>query len=127
MLRLGFPVIGVVDMDRAVGFWTAALDLVDSEARENDEWRTLYHASGSGRALGLQLSDSPVEARPRVHVDLFTDSADEQRAEVERLISLGARRVEWSLYPADPDFIVLADPDGNVFCVVDLSHASAAS
>ncbi|MYS77332.1 VOC family protein, partial [Streptomyces sp. SID5926] len=63
------------------------------------------------------------EPRPRLHLDLFTDSAEEQRAEVRRLIGLGARAVEWDLYPPDPDFVVLADPDDNVFCVVDLSHA----
>ena len=33
-----------------------------------------------------------------------------------------ARRVDWDSYPDDPDFVVLADPDGNRFCVVDLSH-----
>lgn len=123
MLRLGFPVIGVEDLARAVDFWTAALDLVDAEEWASDQWRTLCYADDSGRALGLQRSASPVEPRPRIHLDLFTDSVEEQHAEVERLIGLGARRAEWDLYPRDPDFVVLADPDGNVFCVVDLSHA----
>jgi hypothetical protein len=50
------------------------------------------------------------------------DSAAEQEAEIERLIGLGASRVRWDLYPEDPDFVVLADPDGNRFCVVDASH-----
>lgn len=127
MLRLGFPVIGVVDLDRAVDFWTTALDLVDAEESRSDQWRTLCHADGSGRALGLQRSDSPVEARPRVHVDLFTDTTDEQQAEVERLISLGARRVKWDLYPPEADFIVLADPDDNAFCIVNLSHNTPSS
>ena len=36
---------------------------------------------------------------------------------MDRLISLGARRVEWD-YPEDADFVVLADPDGNLFCVI---------
>jgi hypothetical protein len=40
----------------------------------------------------------------------------------ERLVSLGASRVDWDSYPADPDFVVLADPEGNRFCIVDLSH-----
>lgn len=31
----------------------------------------------------------------------------------------GARRVDWDLYPEDPDFLVLEDPDGNRFCVID--------
>jgi hypothetical protein len=34
---------------------------------------------------------------------------------------LGAERVDWDSYPADPDFIVLADPAGSRFCIVDLS------
>jgi hypothetical protein len=41
---------------------------------------------------------------------------------VARLVSLGAERVDWDSYPYDPDFVVLADPDGNRFCIVDLGH-----
>jgi hypothetical protein len=44
-----------------------------------------------------------------------------RRRRRRRLISLGARRVRWE-YPQDPDFIVLEDPEGNRFCIVDLSH-----
>jgi hypothetical protein len=40
-------------------------------------------------------------------------------------LSLGAERVDWDLYPEDPDFIVLADTEGNRFCVVDKSHGVA--
>lgn len=123
MLRLGFPVIGVVNVPRAVAFWTAALDLVESDEWRSEDWRTLHHADGSGRALGLQRSDSPAEAHPRVHLDLLVDTTAEQEAEIERLIGLGARRIDWDSYPSDPDFVVLADPDGNVFCVVALSRA----
>ncbi|MFC7884944.1 VOC family protein [Streptomyces sp. NPDC057376] len=123
MLRLGIPVIGVTDVPRAVEFWTAALNLVVSEEWASETWRTLDHADGSGRALGLLYSESPAEPRPRLHLDLFVDSAEEQQAEVRRLTGLGARAVDWDLYPPDPDFVVLADPDGNIFCVVDLSHA----
>jgi catechol 2,3-dioxygenase-like lactoylglutathione lyase family enzyme len=123
MLRLGFPVIGVADLPRAVEFWTAALGLVPTSEFESPGWRTLNHADGSGRALGLMRSESPAERRPRLHLDLFVDSTAEQEAEVERLIGLGASRVDWDLYPPDPDFVVLADPDGNLFCVVDLSRA----
>ncbi|MBD2900576.1 hypothetical protein amrb99_95810 [Actinomadura sp. RB99] len=127
MLRLGFPVIGVTDLARAVAFWTAALDLVAVPDWESPNWRTLDHADGSGRALGLMRSESPAEPRPRLHLDLFVDSTAEQEAEVERLVALGASRVEWDLYPPDPDFVVLADPDGNPFCVVDLSRAPSGS
>ncbi|MGW7519860.1 VOC family protein [Streptomyces sp. NPDC054796] len=123
MLRLGFPVIGVTDLPRAVDFWTEALGLVDTDEWKSDTWRTLRHADGSGRALGLMVSESPAEPRPRIHLDLFVDTPAEQEAEAGRLVGLGARRVDWDLYPPDPDFLVLADPDGNLFCVVDLSNA----
>lgn len=123
MLKLGIPVLGVTDLPRAVAFWSAALDLVAAPEWSSDTWQTLHHADGSGRALGLMLSASPAEARPRVHLDLFTDTEREQRAEVRRLTELGARTVDWDLYPPQPDFVVLADPDDNLFCVVDLSSA----
>jgi hypothetical protein len=55
-------------------------------------------------------------------LDLHAADAGEQEAEAARLVSLGARRVDWDSYPADPDFIVLEDPEGNRFCIVDLSH-----
>jgi hypothetical protein len=40
----------------------------------------------------------------------------------DRLVSLGATRVDWDRFPDDPDFIVLADTEGNRFCIVDLGH-----
>ncbi|QXJ22887.1 VOC family protein [Actinomadura graeca] len=123
MLRLGFPVIGVTDVPRAVAFWTSALNLVATSEWEAPTWRTLEHADGSGRALALMFSESPVQEHPRIHLDLMVDTTAEQEAEVERLIGLGAERITWDLYPPDPDFVVLADPDGNRFCVVDLSRA----
>ncbi|GLY90251.1 VOC family protein [Actinoallomurus iriomotensis] len=123
MLRLGFPVIGVTDLPRAVAFWTSALDLVPTSEWESETWRTLEHADGSGRALGLMRSESPAQAHPRIHLDLLVDTTAEQETEVERLIELGADRLAWDLYPPNADFVVLADPDGNAFCVVDLSRA----
>lgn len=39
----------------------------------------------------------------------------------ERLITLGATRVDWDGYEDDSDFVVLAGTEGNRFCVVDLS------
>jgi predicted enzyme related to lactoylglutathione lyase len=59
-----------------------------------------------------------LEEDDRTHLDLHTDSALEQQAEVERLVSLGATRVDWA-YPDGARFVVLADPEGNLFCVVN--------
>lgn len=121
MLRLGFPVVGVTDLDRAAEFWSAALHLTVSDEWASSSWRTLVDADGE-RVLGLMRSASPPEPRPRLHLDLLVDTTDEQDTEVRRLLGLGATRPEWT-YPSEPDFVVLADPDGNVFCIVDLSRA----
>ena len=53
---------------------------------------------------------------PRIHLDLY---ADDQAAEVVRLLALGATEVHWDKRPADADYVILADPEGNRFCVVD--------
>lgn len=58
----------------------------------------------------------------RLHLDLHVADAAEQEAEAERLVALGAIRIEWDSYPDHPEFVVLADPDGNRFCIVDLGH-----
>lgn len=119
--------VGVADVVAASTFWTAALDLVESPEWARDTWRTLVRRTDGERVLGLMRSDSPAEPHPRIHLDLMVDSTAEQETEVERLVGLGAQRVEWDSYPPNADFVVLADPDGNVFCVVDLSRAPSGS
>ena len=117
MLTIGSTVLGVNDVARATAFWHAALDYVPREPGD-ETWVILAPASGPGAQLSLMLSETPVQDHPRIHLDLY---ADDQTAEVERLVSIGARRIDWDLYPEDPDFVVLADPDGNRFCVVNKS------
>ena len=51
-----------------------------------------------------------------MHLDLYSDN---QEGEVERLVKLGATRYPWRYLP-DDDFVVLADPDDNLFCVVQV-------
>jgi hypothetical protein len=72
--------------------------------------------------IALQRSQTPLQDHPRLHFDLHVADAAEQKAEAARLVGLGAQPVEWDSYPEDADFVVLADPDGNRFCIVDLSH-----
>lgn len=116
-------VLGVTDVRRAAAFWTAALDYVPREEPEED-WVVLVPADGNGPQLALGFSETPVQDHPRVHLDLYAGDAADQSAEVDRLVALGAHRVDWDLYPADPDFVVLSDPDGNIFCVIDTTHPS---
>jgi catechol 2,3-dioxygenase-like lactoylglutathione lyase family enzyme len=122
MLRVQFFVLGTTDMGRAIDFWTRALGYVVSHGGAEARWTELVPATGDGAALALQYSETPAQEHPRIHLDLSVADGPEQAAEADRLVSLGAKRVDWDLYPADPDFVVLADPDGNLFCVVDLSH-----
>jgi predicted enzyme related to lactoylglutathione lyase len=114
-LRVGSVVLGVSDVRRAMGFWCRALDYVPRN-EPDDTWVVLTPASGQGPNISLGLSETPVQARPRIHLDLYT--AD-QAGEVERLLGLGATRVDWPDYPEGADFVVLADTEGNRFCVID--------
>ena len=123
MLQVGSFVMGVSDVRRAAEFWRQALGFVPSrELGPDDDFIRLVPPDGQGPAIALDTSESPLQEHPRVQLDLFVDSAAEQAAEVDSLISLGAQRVDWDLYPESPDVIVMADTEGNIFCVVDTSH-----
>ncbi len=65
-------------------------------------------------ALGFQRADDPTPGKNRVHLDMM---AEDLEAEVQRLVGLGA--TETSRHSVDGGFrwVVLADPDGNAFCV----------
>lgn len=126
MLSIGTVVMGVDDLHRAAAFWTQALGYVPKRPlRPEDDFMILIPESGDGTHLALDVSESPVQVYPRMHLDLYAGDATDQAAEVDRLISLGATRVDWDRYPEDPDFVVLADPEGNRFCVIDTGHGSA--
>jgi predicted enzyme related to lactoylglutathione lyase len=115
MLRVGSTVLGAGDVRRAAAFWGRALGYVPRDEVE-DTWAILTPPDGAGQNISLMLSETPVQEKPRVHLDLYTD---EPEREVERLVELGASRVDWYDYPPDADFTVLADTEGNRFCVID--------
>ena len=122
MLRLGTVVLGAGDVERAVSFWSNVLGFDPVRfADAEDEFTVLVPPTREGTRVAIHRSGTPPEDHPRVHLDLIVDSHGEQVAEVERLIGVGAVRVAWD-YPNDPDFVVLADTEGNRFCVVDASH-----
>jgi len=110
MVRIGSIVLNVSDTRRAGAFWAGALGYVPKA----DNPAFLAPADGDGTPIHLDDED-------RTHLDLRAEDEAEQLAEVERLVSLGATRVDW-VYPEDADFVVLADTEGNLFCVIDASH-----
>ncbi|MER6916673.1 VOC family protein [Streptomyces sp. NPDC000594] len=129
MLRIGSVVLGVSDVPRAAAFWAEALGYVPREELE-DDWVVLVPADGTGVQLSLSTSATPAREHPRIHLDLYAGDSADQAAEVERLVALGALRVDWDGYPEDAgeaDFVVLADPDGNRFCVIDTGHTPPAA
>jgi catechol 2,3-dioxygenase-like lactoylglutathione lyase family enzyme len=107
MLRLGAVVLKVSDVDRAAAFWSAALGY---EKQPSNPAFLVPDDAAPGTRLHLDDEDG-------THLDLWADDEADQQAQVERLISLGAQRVDLK-YPDDADFIVLAAPDGNLFCVI---------
>jgi len=106
-VRFGSVVLNVSEIGRAAAFWSAALGY----AAQPDNPHFLAPEWGEGPRLHLDEND-------RTHLDLWVDrQGSDLESEVERLVSLGARRVQWD-YPEGADFVVLADTEGNLFCVV---------
>lgn len=112
-LQIGAVVWGVKDVERAVAFWSAALDY-EVKYHAPDDFAILKPKTGDG--VQLSISKVSSEKAKRHHLDLF---AEDQEAEVERLLALGAVRKPWR-YEPDADYVVLQDPDGNPFCVVQV-------
>jgi catechol 2,3-dioxygenase-like lactoylglutathione lyase family enzyme len=121
MLRVGSIVIRVDDLARQKAFWTAALDYV---ARDDaaDDFALLRPRDGRGPNVSLDRHRAERQLPPRIHLDLY---AEDQASEVERLLGLGASRVEWRGRPDDADYVILEDPEGNRFCVIDASERPA--
>lgn len=114
MLHVGSVVLDAEDVARAVAFWSAALGYARRDAAGDEDFVVLCDPRRPWVNLSVQRAQGPKRGANRVHLDLY---AEDQDAEVRRLESLGARRVPWA-YPPDADFVVLADTEGNEFCVV---------
>jgi catechol 2,3-dioxygenase-like lactoylglutathione lyase family enzyme len=115
VLRIGSIVLRVDDLERQAAFWEAALGYVRRD-ETSDDFVLLRPRDGVGPNLSLDLARSTVQLPPRIHLDLY---AEDQAGEVERLKALGATEVHWDKRPPDADYVILADPEGNRFCVID--------
>ena len=116
-MNVGSIVIDCNDFGRMLAFWQEALRYASREPPD-DDWVILRDPEGRHVNVSLQLITERGIGKNRLHFDLY---ADDQKGEVERLLRIGA-----TLHPRTPepgeDFVVLADPEGNVFCVVDASE-----
>jgi catechol 2,3-dioxygenase-like lactoylglutathione lyase family enzyme len=115
-LHLATVVVNVQNMERAVSFWCAALGYQPREETWDPGFMMLVDPEGIHLPVSLQKADEPPREPVRLHLDLYTD---DQARHVARLVELGATQVvDWP-YTDDADFVVLRDPDGNEFCVID--------
>ena len=117
VLRVGSIVIRVDDLEREIAFWTAALGY--EVGRTDDDFAILRPVDGVGPNISFDLHAAAPRVPPRIHLDLY---AEDQAGEVRRLIGLGATEVHWDKRPPDADYVILADPEGNRFCVVDVAR-----
>ena len=72
----------------------------------------------AGRVIGTD-GDQTTTSRHHPRHPLVAGPAEDQVAEVKRLLTLGATEVHWDRKPADADYVIMADPEGNRFCVID--------
>ena len=109
-LTLGAIVLNVKETGPAAEFWSQALGY--DVSADNPDFLVPPAAAPATR-LHLDETD-------RTHLDLWVDhTTSTLESEVNRLIALGARRVEDWTYPPDADFVVLKSPDGTLFCVIE--------
>ena len=124
MLRFENIIVDARDIRAAADFWRQALGWVVTF----DDGEEICINPGGGDPndaatwpfpdIAFEPVDDPDAHRQRVHLDLASTSVEEQQATVERLIALGATPADVG-QPADAAFTVLADPEGNAFCVLD--------
>ena len=113
----GCPFIGalVCEGSQAVGyFWSEALGW--PLVWDQNEETAIQSPEGGSKISWGGPPLSPKTGKRRLHLDVAPPPDGDQAAEVERLIGLGARRVD--IGQGDVSWVVMADPDGNEFCVL---------
>ncbi|MEU0498727.1 VOC family protein [Mycobacterium sp. NPDC006124] len=108
-LRFSEICIDADDVDALSRWWSEALGW---PAETDEDGDVLLRTPAGPDWLFLRVPDRKV-VKNRIHFD-FTP--DDQDAEVRRLIALGARRVD--VGQGEQSWVVLADPEGNEFCVL---------
>jgi catechol 2,3-dioxygenase-like lactoylglutathione lyase family enzyme len=114
-------VIDCSQLDRSAEFWTGVLGYV-RDGVASGRYQSLLPGNGQGAEILLQQVPEGKHAKNRVHLDLRTR---EFESEMQRLTSLGARVLtEEPVAESGWRWHILADPDGNEFCVLEppVSH-----
>ncbi|MDX6319272.1 MAG: hypothetical protein QOD35_2672 [Nocardioidaceae bacterium] len=113
-------VVDCSDLGRSARFWTEVLGYVDTGGGSST-YRTLLPADGLGVEVLLQRVSDDKRDKNRVHLDLRTADLED---EVARVRGAGAHAVTLEpIVEAGWRWHVLADPDGNEFCVIEPPHS----
>lgn len=110
--RISELVIDCHDPERAAAFWCGVLGY---RVLERDETAVEIAGEPAAPTLLFSRSDDPKTVKNRLHIDVNATDRD-QMEEVARLEGLGARRID--IGQGEPTWVVMADPDGNEFCVL---------
>jgi len=116
--RLHALCIDAVDPAALASFWAGVLGWAD----DPDEPLALLPAEQTGFRLRFLPFDEPKIGPNRMHFDLTSTSLDDQEQTVTRALDLGARHIDVGQLPEE-GHAVLADPDGNEFCVIGPDNA----
>ena len=113
-VTLHHVVVDAHDLPKLAQFWTQALGWRVLSERE----REIVIGPDVNAPTGICFMPvaDPKTVKNRVHLDLTTSAADRDE-EIERLLTLGARRVDIGQTGSE-SWTVLADPEGNEFCVI---------
>jgi catechol 2,3-dioxygenase-like lactoylglutathione lyase family enzyme len=114
--RISEICINCADPDTMAKFWSAAIGYPEIERDEMGV--AIMGAPNFPSMLFVRTDDvggPPKTGRNRLHIDLSPTDRD-QNAEVGRLESLGAKRID--IGQGTPSWVVMADPEGNEFCVL---------
>jgi len=101
---------------RLARFWAEALRWNLGE--ETDGVVSLVPTDNTTFAIDFAPVPEQKVGKNRIHLDLTTTSIDDQTETVARLVELGARHIDVGQAP-DDDHVVLADPEGNEFCIIE--------
>ena len=112
--RISCICIDAVDPVPVAEFWKSVLGFEVRE--EDDEGISLGPPGGGLPTVDILRVPEPKTVKNRLHFDLRADDTSTD-AELERLLALGAKPVDIGQSP-DVDWVVLADPDGNEFCLL---------
>jgi hypothetical protein len=116
-LRWQSIVVDCHETERVARFWSQALGLPLQGPQDGEWW---LEPGGDHPDILFQQVPEAKSVKNRLHLDL---RPDDQAAEVERLLALGARHAD--IGQGDVSWVVLADPEGNEFCVLQPRLAPA--